>query len=108
MNNLRKLEQISHLENGWNGNKARAFEKDLISKVRGIITALEIQPEIFPTACDSIQFEYEKTDGAYLEIQINSSDKWEVFEVDRDGKEKNFSILSDIEAIVEAVSSIYG
>lgn len=75
MNNLKKLDQIAVLEDGWNGNKAKAFEKQFILTVRSIITALEIQPEIFPTACDSVQFEYEKEDGSYLEIEINSDDR---------------------------------
>lgn len=54
--NLKKLDQIAYLEDGWNGNTARAFEKQLISMVRRIITALDVQPELFPTACDSVQF----------------------------------------------------
>ena len=29
--NLKKLDQIAYLEDGWNGNTARAFEKQLIS-----------------------------------------------------------------------------
>ncbi len=106
--NLKKLDQIAYLEDGWNGNTARAFEKQLISMVRGIITALDVQPELFPTACDSVQFEYEKEDGAYLEIEINSEDAWEVFEVDSDGQEKYSSIEAKVEAIVKVVNSFYG
>lgn len=108
MNNLKKLDQIALLEDGWNGNKAKAFEKQLISKVRSIITALELQPEIFPTACDSVQLEYEKEDGSYLEIEINSDDMWEVFEINRDGDEEYSSIVADIEAIIKVVNSFYG
>lgn len=107
MNNLKKLDQIAVLEDGWNGNKAKAFEKQFILTVRSIITALEIQPEIFPTARDSVQFEYEKEDGSYLEIEINSDDKWEVFEINRDGEEKYFSIVANIEAIIKVVNSFY-
>ena len=107
MNNLKKLDQIAVLEDGWNGNKAKAFEKQFILTVRSIITALEIQPEIFPTGCDSVQFEYEKEDGSYLEIEINSDDKWEVFEINRDGEEKYFSIVANIEAIIKVVNSFY-
>ena len=96
------------LEDGWNGNTARAFEKQLISMVRRIITALDVQPELFPTACDSVQFEYEKENGAYLEIEINLEDTWEVFEVSSDGQEKYSSIEADVEAIAKVVNSFYG
>lgn len=106
--NLKKLDQIAHLEDGWNGSAAKAFEKGLISKIRRIVTTLELQPEVFPTACNSVQFEYEKEDGSYLEIEINSEDTWEVFEIDSDGKEKYSSIAADIEAIVKVVNSFYG
>ena len=106
--NLKKLDQIAYLEDGWNGNTARAFEKQLISMVRRIITALDVQPELFPTACDSVQFEYEKENGAYLEIEINLEDTWEVFEVSSDGQEKYSSIEADVEAIAKVVNSFYG
>lgn len=106
--NLRKLEQIAQLEDGWNGSTAKAFEPQLISKIRRMITVLEFQPELFPTACDSVQFEYEKEDGSYLEIEINSEDTWEVFEIDSDGKETYFSVIADIEAIIKVVNSFYG
>lgn len=106
--NLRKLDQIAHLEDGWNGNKAKAFEEQLISKVRRIITVLELQPELFPTACNSVQFEYEKEDGSYLEIEINSKNTWEVFQINSDGKETYFSIADNIEAIIKVVNSFYG
>lgn len=108
INNLRKLDQIALLPNNWNENGANAFDKQLISKVRGIITALEIQPEIFPTACDSIQIEYDKEDGSYLEIEIFLEDPCEVFEINENGEESYFSITADVEAIAKVVNSFYG
>ena len=108
MYNLKKLDRIALLENGWNGNMAKAFDRNLISKVRKIITVLEIQPEVFPTACESIQIEYEKKDGSYLEIEINSDDKWEVFKINSDGEETYFSIVADVEAIIKVVNEFYG
>lgn len=108
MDNLKKLDQIAFLEEGWNDNKAKAFERQLILKARGIVTALEFQPEIFPTACEALQFEYEKEDGSYLEIEINSEDTWEVFEITRDGEEKYSMIEANKEAIIKVVNRFYG
>ena len=79
-----------------------------LKKLDQIITALDVQPELFPTACDSVQFEYEKENGAYLEIEINLEDTWEVFEVSSDGQEKYSSIEADVEAIAKVVNSFYG
>lgn len=90
--NLKKLDQIELLEDGWNGNTAKAFKASFISKVREIITALEVQPEIFPTACNSIQIEYEKEDSSYLEIEISPADTWEVFKINNKGKECFFQL----------------
>lgn len=108
MYNLRKIEQIATLEDGWNGNKAKAFKSQLIEVVRSVITALEIQPEVFPTACDSIQLEYEKEDGSYLEIELNLDNTWEVFEVNSNGEEIYTSISAEVEKVNEVVNRFYG
>lgn len=106
--NLKNIDQIAHLENGWNGNNAKAFEQSLITKVRKIITALELQPELFPTACGSIQIEYEKKDGSYLEIEINTTGTCEVFKIDSNGIEIYSSIPDNIESIANVVRNFYG
>lgn len=49
-----------------------------------------------------------KENGAYLEIEINLEDTWEVFEVSSDGQEKYSSIEADVEAIAKVVNSFYG
>ena len=108
MLSLKKLSQIASLEDGWNGGNAKAFDGELISKVREIITSLEIQPEIFPTACDLIQAEYEKADGSYLEIAMDLEDVWRVFEVNKAGEEAYSSVAATAEAISKVVSSFYG
>lgn len=108
MYNLKKLDQIAMLKDGWNGNKANAFDTELISKVRSVLTSLKIQPEVFPTACDSIQIEYEKEDGSYLEIELRLADKWEVFEISSKGEETYTSISADSETINKVVNSFYG
>ena len=106
--NLKKLDKIALLKDGWNGNKAKPFESELISKVRKIITVLEIQPELFPTVCNSIQIEYEKEDGSYLEIGLNLEETWEVFEINSTGEERYFSIVANAETINKVVNSFYG
>ncbi|WP_338220104.1 hypothetical protein [Algoriphagus sp. oki45] len=68
--NLEKLEEFKKLEFNWNGNNAEPFSDALIEKAKSVLFSLRVQPEIFPTARKSIQFEYEKGNGDYLEIEI--------------------------------------
>ena len=97
--NLRKLEQISLLTDNWNGNGAKAFDKQLVAKVKDLIGALGVQPEIFPLSYGSIQMEYTKEDGSYLEFEINLNDTWNAFEVNENGEESAFSVAADAEAV---------
>ena len=64
------LSEIEKLKDNWNDNGASAFSSKLIEKCRGIVTQLASEPFICPTACGSIQFEYEKENGDYLEFEI--------------------------------------
>ena len=83
--NLEKLEEFKKLEFNWNGNNAEPFSEALIEKAKSVLFSLRVQPEIFPTARKSIQFEYEKDNGDYLEIEI--------FE----GFAKFFQVIGEIE-----------
>lgn len=97
--NLRKLEQISLLADNWDGNGSKAFDKQLIAKVKDLIGVLDVQPEIFPLSYGSIQMEYEKEDDSYLEIEINLNDTWDVFELNENGEESAFSVVADAEVV---------
>lgn len=83
----KKLVEISKLPNNWNDNGAFAFSDDLIKKVDDILEQLPIKPFISPTAWDSIQLEYEKESGEYLEFEISETEI-ECFELVDKGKEK--------------------
>lgn len=69
-NNLKKLKEISDLKDNWNDNNAKKFSPELISIVKNILENIVEQPEIFPTANNSIQMEYELIDNSYLEFEI--------------------------------------
>lgn len=107
MYNLKKLEEIASFQNNWNRNGAKAFSNQLISQVRNLIILLEIQPELFPTACGTIQLEYDK-DGAHLEIEINGDKSAEVFSVKQTGEEELKKIQANVEEIDKVVKEFYG
>ena len=57
-----------------------------------LLKVLPILPDIFLTFRDSVQFEYEKSNGAYLEFEV-FEDKISIFGLSSDGKEKEFQIM---------------
>lgn len=102
-----KLNQIASLKDNWNGNGAKAFSADLVSKTNKIISSLVLAPELFPTACGTIQLEYDRGDGGHLEIEIGESDKAELYIQKADGAESSELIDCTVFAIQKAVVDFY-
>lgn len=71
LKNLLILQSFEDLKFNWNDNNAKAFDRKLIKKVSEILYQLKYQPEIFPTASDSIQLEFDNN-GNYLEFEISN------------------------------------
>lgn len=84
------LTEIEKLNDNWNDNGASAFSSKLIEKCKKIAMQLASEPFICPTACGSIQFEYEKENGDYLEFEIYE-DRIECFLDTLSGGEKEFN-----------------
>ena len=104
--NLDKLRHISMLEYNWDGYGAEPFSAELILQAKNLLRELHIQPEIFPTAASTIQLEYEKDNGDYLEFQLNSSGQCEAFKL-VNGVEEYFHVPEIPEAINELVEDFY-
>ena len=105
--NLEKIQNISQLKDDWNGNGASAVKDTLIKKMKYLILRLNIQPEIFPTARGSIQFEYEKETGEYLEFELFDT-RLEVLTMGSDGNNYSYDMDIDIEEINKVVDKFYG
>lgn len=105
--NLHKLERIATLGDNWNGYGAEPLSAKLILQVRNLLYELYIQPEIFPTAAGTIQLEYEKDNGDYLEFQLNGTGQCECFRI-INGVEEFFSVHEIPEAINDIVGDFYG
>lgn len=86
------LDDIQRLKYNWNDNGAQAFSFRLVEKCRQILNQLVAEPFICPTACGSIQFEYEKEDGDYLEFEIYE-DRIEVYKETLAEGEKEYTLL---------------
>jgi hypothetical protein len=107
-NNLKKLKEISDLKDNWNDNNAKKFSPELISIVKNILENIVEQPEIFPTANNSIQMEYELIDNSYLEFEI-FEDKIICLEVPQRNysKYKEQIIPNDIKIINNIVNNFF-
>ena len=80
-----RLDEIETLQDDWNGNGASAFSADIIDRVRELVSTLNIQPIILPTARDSIQMEYENEKGDYLELELFEGGRLKLFSYSHDG-----------------------
>lgn len=107
-NNLKKSKEISDLKDNWNDNNAKKFSPELISIVKNILENIVEQPEIFPTANNSIQMEYELIDNSYLEFEI-FEDKIICLEVPQRNysKYKEQIIPNDIKIINNIVNNFF-
>lgn len=105
--NIKKLLAIRNLKNNWNGEGAKAFTIQLLDSVKNIVKDLEIQPEIFPTALNTIQFEYDGQNDSYLEIEISDSNVARLYTIDRNGEEHYGSVNTSAGAINKLVNEFY-
>lgn len=84
------LEDIKKLRAGWvNGEDKSgdyAFSQDLLETIKNIAKELPIFPMIFPTYRNSIQLEYEKDDGEYLEFELFEDKRIIKFYMASDGR----------------------
>ena len=97
-----RLDELVSYKANWNGNGADPFPPELINKCKSIVNELSHQPEIYPTAIDAIQFEYNKSDGSYIEFEVYL-DKANVYRKDTSGNGYTKTIsLSKIKKEVDA------
>lgn len=106
--NLKKLEAIRSFGDNWNGNGAPAFKPSLVARAEDLINELNIQPEVFPTALNTIQLEYDNSRKDHMEIEICEDDTAEIFIVKFNGEEISDTIPATAAGINEMVSDFYG
>lgn len=92
---FRTLEQICQLTKDWNGYGADPISDGIIQKVKAVLSDLERQPEIFPTARNSVQLEYEKENNDYLEFEF-FEDSIRLYMETNGAEEENQISITDI------------
>ena len=66
---INKIESFKNFKDNWNGYGALPLPENVINKAIRLVNELYPIPEVFPTACDSIQIEWE-INGVYVELEI--------------------------------------
>lgn len=98
--NLTLLESYKYLKDNWNGYGAKPFTSSFIERLKDIVIALEFSPKIFPTGRNSIQLEFEKKNGDYLEFEVYNSGEIHYYkttkELEKEGKLSSKEINSYI------------
>ena len=69
--NLNLLEHFRDLKPNWNSYDAEPIPSAVIDTCKIMCSALTIQPQIFPCADQSVQMEFDFSDGSYFEIEVH-------------------------------------
>src|SRR5699024_3614962 len=107
MSNVNKVKSFLNLEQNWNDKDALPFTPDLVFKTIQLLLAMDKQPEIFPTSRESIQFEYEKNNGDYLEFEIFQDGIHMFFMNDYDTELEKELAINNTKKINKIVSDFY-
>lgn len=99
------IREIESLKYNWNDNGAKPFSNVIIQRAFSIAKRLSFNPSVFPTARGTIQFEYEKDSGEYLELELFEN-KIHFFEIGTNGEEDESDIsYNQINAVLKKVNS---
>ena len=86
------IQEISSLKKNWNQYGAEPLSEKVLSLADRIVSILPHEPFIAPTACNTIQFEWEFPDKDYLEFEIGDSDFVKIFRMFPNGTIDSFSV----------------
>jgi hypothetical protein len=107
LDNIQKLRSFMELKNNWNDNGASTLNKEMISFCINLIKSLYRQPDVFSTGRQSIQFEYEKENGEYLEFEI-FHDHIDIFGMDEYDNEREETVfIHEKNRINEVIRDFY-
>ncbi len=81
LSNLNLLESYKVLDDDWNGNGSPRFSNEFVEDVKTIVSKLDLSPKIYSTGRGSIQLEYEKKNGDYLEFEIFGNGRINCFQI---------------------------
>lgn len=94
--NKEKIQSYKNLQHNWNMAGAIPFDELFLNDIEVLLKKINIQPKIFPTGRNSIQFEYEKDNGDYLEFEIFDNKIFCLSIINNDEKTSEFNFDSEM------------
>ena len=102
---VEQLYEFLDLEDDWDGEGAKSFNKDFIDFVSAIVMELDIQPDIFPLQDGSIVLEFGNVRNNYLELTLNPTRLLNIYKKDESGnRSRENSIMFSMPRIVQEVT----
>lgn len=92
--NLVRINKFSKLAKNWDGYNAEPISTEVIKNAKVVLNQLHFQPEVFPTAAGTIQFEYDGPYDSYLEFQVGNNRIFSLFYIDDKGNERHINDVS--------------
>lgn len=102
-NNKSRLRSFKDLRRGWNGYNGNPIDESIITIVENLLTALDYQPQIFPTGRGTLQLEWFLDENNQIEIEISKEIAY-LYQV-KNGEEKEMKI--EISEINDFVSDLF-
>ena len=93
------LDDIVKLKKGWNGNDAEPIPEIVIIEARRFLKYIIFDCELFPTAAESVQFEF-NFDNAYVEVEITR----EGYEIYSEYNGKEFTWICDYDQLYDVIN----
>lgn len=101
--NMKKIDEIKEFGNNWNGYGASPFSHEFLENIGEILNGIVVQPEIFPTSRESIQFEYNFFENKYLEFELYA-DKIALFKEIDDNEVESVTTLGSVSEFIEFIN----
>lgn len=98
---------FKELKYNWNDNGADMFSEKVINNSLKLLKYCLYEPEIFPTACNSIQFEFTNEDNEYFEVEVEK-DGFSTFKIYKDNTERTAEYgLDEYYKIINHIKTFY-
>lgn len=69
--NIEKVESCQFLKYNWDKKNGFPFSKRIINKTKGLLSELNIQPEVSPTGRNSFYFQYALPNKSFITFEIS-------------------------------------
>ena len=99
--NYLRIQEISRFKNGWDGYKARPIPLSVINRTKALLISLPRGAKVVPTSRSTVQIEYHKEGGNYLEIEVFPR-SYEIFSIKGDDEFEGNVGKREIKKCVEA------